>query len=271
VVRCFIRPVLRLSIGGGYEIDTGHLIDVFDGQRQQFVATLRKFEHQDWAAPTRCSQWCAQDVVRHLADGSANVISGDDMSLARGDGFDPRTTPVQWLAASEGETPDATLDRFASSTEQLMSAARGWLASDRHFEVSLPYGRMDWPVLMLHVFWDSWIHERDVLLTRALDHPVGDAATRYATAYGLFIAAAIAARFGAPVSHQLSLGGEGGGIFELSPEDVVTLTATSGTAGGSSASSLADALAGRDGAEEVLSGLPVSLSWLGEFFNAPVA
>jgi hypothetical protein len=28
---------------------------------------------------------------------------------------------------------------------------------------------MDWTVLLLHLFWDSWIHERDVLLARGAD------------------------------------------------------------------------------------------------------
>ena len=45
---------------------------------------------------------------------------------------------------------------------------------------------MDWTVFVLHAFWDSWLHERDILLARGTGHPTDDDATGYATAYGLF-------------------------------------------------------------------------------------
>ena len=49
---------------------------------------------------------------------------------------------------------------------------------------------MDWMILVLHAFWDSWLHERDVLLAQGRDHPTDGDATGYAAAYGVFIAAA---------------------------------------------------------------------------------
>lgn len=55
---------------------------------------------------------------------------------------------------------------------------------------------MDWTVRALHGLWDSWLHERDVLLPRGIEHPADGDATVYATAYGLFIAAAVASVFG---------------------------------------------------------------------------
>jgi hypothetical protein len=36
---------------------------------------------------------------------------------------------------------------------------------------------MDWTVRVLHGFWDSWLHERDVLLARGLEHPTDGEAT----------------------------------------------------------------------------------------------
>jgi hypothetical protein len=38
---------------------------------------------------------------------------------------------------------------------------------------------MDRTVLVLHAFWDSWIHERDVLLARGTEHPTDDDAALY--------------------------------------------------------------------------------------------
>src|SRR5260370_15288010 len=117
---------------------------------------------------------------------------------------------------------------------------------------------MDWTVLLLHCFWDSWIHERDVLLERGMEHPTDSDATGYATAYGVFIAAAVAAMFGAPVREQLSLGGDGGGVFEVDSSDGITLTATWMRTAGPPAAQRAGALAGRTATAAVLNELPDS-------------
>ncbi len=76
---------------------------------------------------------------------------------------------------------------------------------------------------MLHAFWDSWMHERDVLIARGDEHLTDDDATLYATSYGLFIAAAVASLFGDPVEETLELGD---GVFTLASRGDVTLTVT---------------------------------------------
>ena len=167
----------------------------------------------------------------------------------------------------------ATLSRFAESTEQMLAVLRTQLAQGRRFDVRLPYGPVDWTVLALHGFWESWLHERDVLLARGTEHPTSDDATGYAAAYGLFISAAAASLFGDPVQDKLTLGGDGGGIFDLDSRGAVTLTVTRVTAAGPPAAQVTDALAGR-GPAAALGGLPASsraaLSHLAEFFNTPV-
>src|SRR5262249_25264259 len=159
-------------------------------QRQRFAAVLRGFGPGDWAAPTRCTEWSAHDVVRHLCDGTMKLAAAgpDDRTLDLAAGFDPRITPRGWPAVSAVEAPAATFRRFLETTGELLVVARGRLASSHRFDVRLPYGPVEWTVLMLHGFWDSWIHERDVLLARGREHPTDDDATVYATGYGLFIA-----------------------------------------------------------------------------------
>jgi hypothetical protein len=133
---------------------------------------------------------------------------------------------------------------------------------------------MDWTVLMLHGFWDSWIHERDVLLARGIDHPTDGDATLYATAYGVFIAAAVASMFGGQVREKLTLGGEGGGIFEVDSRGGVTLTIRRVTGAGPRAAEVADALAGRAQIAAALPELPAgsraALSCMADFFHTPV-
>ena len=133
---------------------------------------------------------------------------------------------------------------------------------------------MDWTVLVLHAFWDSWIHERDVLLARGTEHPTDDDATVYVTAYGLFIAAAVASMFGAQVQEKLNLGGDGGGVFDLDSRGAVMLTVNRVITEGPLAAEVADALAGRSPVAAVLGDLPANsraaLSRLADFFRTPV-
>jgi uncharacterized protein (TIGR03083 family) len=263
---------LLLQIGGACDFDPGHLLDVWAGQRQRFVTVLQGFGPGDWAAPTRCAGWSAHDVVRHLCDCNAIGLAAGpgDGTLDHAEGFDPRITPCQWLTASEGESPDATLGRFVTTTTELLVLTRDRLAQGRRFDVRLPYGPMDWTVQMLHGFWDSWLHERDVLLAHGADHPTGGDAT----AYGVFIAAAVASsRFGRHVQGKLTLGGDGGGIFEVDSRDAVTLTVHQMTAEGPRAAEVADALAGRAQIAAALPDLPAdsraALSLMADFFQTP--
>jgi uncharacterized protein (TIGR03083 family) len=266
---------LLLRTAGACDLDPGHLLDVFGEQRQRFVTVLRGFGPDDWAAPTRCADWSAHNVVRHLCDCNALAAGAgpDDRTLDITAGFDPRITPRGWLTASADEAPDATLGRFVATTEKLLALLRARLAQNRRFNVRLPYGPMDWTVFALHGFWDSWLHERDVLLARGTAHPTDDDATAYATAYGLFIAA-VASMFGDQVREKLTLGGDGGGVFDLDSRGAVTLTVTRVTTTGPPAAEVADALAGRSPTTAVLGDVLVStraaLSHLANFFNTPV-
>ena len=55
---------------------------------------------------------------------------------------------------------------------------------------------MDWTILLLHAFWDSWLHERDVLLAQSEQHRTDGDATVYATC--VMLAEHLAQRMTAP-------------------------------------------------------------------------
>jgi uncharacterized protein (TIGR03083 family) len=265
---------LQLRTVDGCDLEPEHLLDVFADQRRLLLDDLQSLEPGQWSAPSRCPGWSAHDTVRHLCDvGKAVAADPGDRTFDLGAGFDPRTTPNQWLAASAGESPHATLERLAATTEKALGSARGRLARDERFDVGLPYGPMDWTVQALHVLWDSWLHERDIFLALGVDRPVNTEATSYATAYGLFIAGAVAQMFGDPVRQRLVLGGDGGGVFELDTHPCVTLTVTRTAMDGPPAAEVADALAGR-GSSMVLDGVPgearTALTHLANFFNTAV-
>ncbi|MGH3380677.1 MAG: maleylpyruvate isomerase family mycothiol-dependent enzyme [Actinoallomurus sp.] len=270
---------LLLRSPGTCDLDPEHLLDAFGRQRQRFVAILAEFGPDDWAAPTRCAEWSAHDVVRHLCDATPALAAGaDDRMLDTAAGFNPRKTPREWLAASAGEPPAATLARFVAKTGEALTLAHDRLARGETFGVGLPFGSADWTVRTLHVFWDSWIHERDVLLARGAEHPTDGDATGYAAAYGMFLAGAVAAMAGDRVGQSLTLDGDGGGVFDLDISGTVTLTVsrvpvTGQPAGGRPAARVADALAGRAQTPDVLGDLPdgtrAALTRLADFFDRP--
>lgn len=267
---------LLLCTEGACDLAPDRLLAVFRRQRQRFAAMLREFGPGDWAAPTRCAAWSAHDVVRHLCDGSMKLaaVGPDDRTLDLSTGFDPRITPRSWPAVSATESPAATLTRFLAATDDLLAVNCDRLARRHRFDARLPYGTVDWTVLLLHGFWDSWLHERDILLAQGREHPTDGDAAGYAAAYGLFMAAAVAAMTGRPVRARLGLSGPGGGVFDLDDRGGVTLTATWGAAAGPLAAETADALAGRAPLAAVLGDLPASscaaLARMGDFFNTPV-
>ncbi|MFY1636919.1 maleylpyruvate isomerase family mycothiol-dependent enzyme [Solwaraspora sp. WMMB335] len=271
---------LLLRTAGGCDLNPERLLGVFVEQRRRLLTDLRSFGPEQWSAPTRCPQWSVQDMVRHLCDVTRAIAAGPgDRTFDLTAGFDPRTTPSRWLAASAGESPAASLDRLAAVTDEAFAVARDRLARDERFDVVLPYGAMDWTVLVLHVLWDSWLHERDIFAALDVDRPVDVEATSYATAYGLFIAAAVAQMVGDRARQRLELGGDGGGIFELDTHHSVhsvhsvALTATWLASAGPPAAEVTDALAGR-GPADVLDVMPAeartALTRLATVFTMPV-
>jgi uncharacterized protein (TIGR03083 family) len=281
-------PELILRTNGDCQLDLEHLLETFDDQRQRFAGALKGFGPEDWAAPSRCSAWSAHEVVRHVCDIATigMTLGPDDTTFDFAAGFEPRTSPDKWMATSAEETPDATMDRYTAMTGELLALARSRLAEGRSYDILLPYGPMDWTVLWLHGFWDSWIHERDVLLARGAEHPTDDDATAYAAVYGIFIAAATASMFGVPVQETLTLGGEGGGIVEVDSTDGVTVTvhrapAAAGThaagthAAGTHAAEVADTLAGRGSTADrplgdVSADSRAALLVMADYFRTPV-
>jgi len=78
-----LPSTVLLRTAGACNFDPEHLLEVFGDQRRRFVAVLKGFGPDDWAAPTRCADWSAHDAVRHLCDGNAIAAgaSPDDRTL----------------------------------------------------------------------------------------------------------------------------------------------------------------------------------------------
>jgi hypothetical protein len=75
------------------------------------------------------------------------------------------------------------------------------------------YGPVPRSVVVLHFFWDAWIHERDVLLPLRRPHESSAVESRAAAAYGLMIGSVPIGLAGTSLDETIVLAGDGGGTF----------------------------------------------------------
>src|SRR5688500_10649291 len=102
-------PATTLVISASAVDDLQHELvrTVLSSQRQRLAALIRTLDDEEWSAQSRCSEWSVHEVVRHLCDATlrGTELLRDGRLDDGGGGFDPRTTPLAWLARSDGERP----------------------------------------------------------------------------------------------------------------------------------------------------------------------
>jgi uncharacterized protein (TIGR03083 family) len=168
--------------------DPGATLVVLAGQRRRFAATAAILSAEELAVPSRCEGWTVADVLRHLVwvDATMRKLwSGDESPVV---GFDPRTTPDEAVRADRAVPDEEIRQRFLVSTEAMALELES-AGPERFGAPSVsPAGRVPWWLSVMHVGWDSTIHERDVLgpLQRQVD-PVPQE-TMASLAYSLVLA-----------------------------------------------------------------------------------
>ncbi|MEZ5169070.1 MAG: hypothetical protein R2695_22230 [Acidimicrobiales bacterium] len=154
------------------------------------VRTWTGFTADDWTRPSRNADWTMHLTARHVADamqaGTASVC-GEPAPFAVG-AFDPNSTPDDWLRSSAHESPAATIDRFTHAAEQLRHAVGTRMAAGDQSQGATVYGPAHWTVMVVHLLWDSWLHERDILLPLGRTPASTPDEDRLAVLYGLLMA-----------------------------------------------------------------------------------
>lgn len=162
-------------------------------QRARFVTLLEELSDEEWQHPSRCVGWTVQDVVTHLS--STNMFWALSIQAgAQGEPtrflatFDPATSPAELVEQARGRAPAETLQQFVSSYESLVAAVDALDASAWDAIAEAPVGHLPIRLVADHGLWDSWIHERDIVLPLQRP-PVSDAnevltCLRYAAALG---------------------------------------------------------------------------------------
>jgi uncharacterized protein (TIGR03083 family) len=143
--------------------------DAFARQRARLAATLAGLTGAEWSSPSRCDGWTVQDVIEHLA----GVNSFWALSLESGlrnqptqllASFDPVSVPAAMVDAARGAPSSATLDRFVTTNEVLTDIVGSLTSADWSRHAEAPPGHLAIRAVVAHALWDSWIHERDVLV-----------------------------------------------------------------------------------------------------------
>jgi len=162
-------------------------------QRRRLAEVVAGFTDREWAHPSRCAGWSNRDVISHLD--TTNQFWTTSITAGLGghptrflDGFDPVSVPAQLVDASAAMPLAEVLDRFVESTDALIAALEsldddGWRAT-----AEAPPGHVSISALAHHALWDSWVHERDILLPLGVEPERHDdeiaSSLRYAAALG---------------------------------------------------------------------------------------
>jgi uncharacterized protein (TIGR03083 family) len=154
------------------ELDPARVLAAYSGHRRRFAAEVSSLDLAALAEPSRCERWSVADVLRHGCDVDSwltGIWSGGPLPFDR---FDPLVTPDECVAAGRDVPDEAIRDRYVQSAEQ-MAAEVGSSTRERWGTAALsPLGVVPWWQSVLHILWDSWVHERDALLPIGVSPPV---------------------------------------------------------------------------------------------------
>ena len=256
--------------------------EAFRRHRARFLDALAKLSDDDWAATTRCDAWNAKEVVQHLvsADGFwALTLPGrtkaEHTTYLRG--FDPTTSPDAVIASKRDQSVNEALEALVGSTKQLASAFASVGDDEWSLVSESPMGHVPVSVIAAHSLWDSWLHERDILLPLGRSVAVEDDELLTAAAFTLFLGGAqggvlddpdaVADGPDAPIDNGLVFDDLPGRSLHVRIDRDVIVDAANQPDGadgaatkGGSAVDFVEAVSGRAPAEPVLDRLPADLS-----------
>jgi hypothetical protein len=206
----------------GLDGGSASVLAAFAAQRARFLRIVAGLDARQWQSQSRCVDWSVHDVIRHVRDGvkiHVATLAGRPQPFGGLESFHPASSPVEWLAVSDGEPPHQTV---AELTELVAEEALllGVTAEQAPKATSQSILRRDvhWSVWSIHVFWDAWTHERDLSSALALVPDYGPGELRMATMYSLLAAATPAARSRDYVRTIVLLKGSPDGRYEIAED-----------------------------------------------------
>lgn len=143
-------------------------------QRRRLAAVLGALREEQWSHPSRCEGWSARDVIVHLD--STNSFWAFSVALGlKGTPseflatFDPVASPAELVAGSAATPATEVLASFVASTESLVEQWSSLDDADWTCTAEAPPGHVSVDAVVHHALWDSWVHERDILLPLGIE------------------------------------------------------------------------------------------------------
>jgi uncharacterized protein (TIGR03083 family) len=124
---------------------------------------------QRWSSPTRCPEWRVTDMAAHLI-GVTQFLGftlrearrGSPTTLLRG--FDPQAGPAALVAAASKRAPKELVAELTEADVRVDAEIDGFTDSDWRRPAESPAGHVPAFLSLLHMLFDSWVHERDLML-----------------------------------------------------------------------------------------------------------
>lgn len=263
---------LRIATDADLRVIDERYRRLYTDQLDRLGPQLGAFTDEQWRRPSRNRRWTLQQTMQHVAGVRIeNVRRFDGEPATWPKAFDPNTTPQFDIETRAGETPAQTMHGLADSTRRLLAH----LADRADLDEKRPmlWGEeSDFRLFYLHVFWDSFIHERDVLLPLGIDPEPTDDQLGFATAYGLLIAGVAVRMAGGELRAEIDIADVGRTDLEVTA-DHIAVTIGDGHPGPGAlrapgGAALVDALSGRGDVADALEGPPDvlgALSQIGAF------
>ena len=168
-------------------IDPAPMVTAYARHRRRFAASVRELDAEALAASSRCERWSVADVLRHGLDVDEwmhRIWSGQPLPFGA---FDPVKTPDEFVTARRA-TPDLDVrDRFVDSAGSMAADVEASDAERWALPSFSPLGAVPWWMSALHVFYDSWVHERDALVPLGTTVPVVEDEAVPVLAYNLAV------------------------------------------------------------------------------------
>ncbi|MET9144878.1 MULTISPECIES: maleylpyruvate isomerase family mycothiol-dependent enzyme [unclassified Streptomyces] len=239
----------------GLDGGAAEAVEAIRSQRERFLAEVSGLSGDTWHADTRCAGWSVHDVVRHVRDVAALGVfqlggPRPDFLVSDRFRFHPARTPQEWLEFSAAEQPADTVRDLARVVDLENALLRRKADDGSQETVPGPLRRrLHWSVAAVHILWDAWMHERDILLPRGVSPACPESELRVVTLYGLMAAAAPSAWSGEHLVTSLELKGGPDARYSVAQQDgTVRVTGWSAAGPGDLAGGceeVLDSLAGR--------------------------
>ena len=137
--------------------------------RDRFTDALASLTDEQWSATSRCDAWSNREVVCHLVDvdmywtySLESGRNGEPITYLRD--FDPVATPQALVDSKTSLSTAEVFDAFTTNGATFRKAVESLGDNEWDALCEAPIGHVTARVMLAHTLWDSWLHERDILL-----------------------------------------------------------------------------------------------------------